>query len=591
MAGAILSGIAVSTGIAIGPCLFLKQETQNLRHSLVPLDQVEQEVRRLEQAIDKAADSFEAARLTLHPGQKLQWDLLTSQLMICRDSKLGGSAARSIREQRMNAEWALEECVTRLADTFSRLSSPYIRERIDDVRLVANRIQARLANAASYPRPEKGGSIILAPDLTPADLAAFPGGHLTAFAVEQGGPTSHIGILARGLRTPALVGVLGLSEKAPQAREAIVDGLHGRLLLDPDPEEVAVYLALRERLTEYEKRVRADAALPAETVDGERVDILANLESGGEITDMRSCGAEGAGLVRTEFSYIARTALPEEDDLYKEYMDMARSVYPHKIAFRTFDAGGDKIIGSRKGPLEKNPALGLRGIRFSLHHQDMFRSQLRAILRAGVMGNAALIFPLISGLEELKLAKSLLNEAKQELGAEKIPYARDLPLGIMVELPSTVLISDILAREVDFFSIGTNDLTQYSLGVDRDNRQVEYLTRAIHPAIVRSIKLVVDNAHAAGIPVCVCGELAADLYCLPLLIGMRVDEISLAPQSIPTVKHLIRKMRASNCREMLREALSAPGGAMIDNMARQALYSSFPEDSDFFACRPDADIA
>jgi phosphotransferase system enzyme I (PtsI) len=412
-----------------------------------------------------------------------------------------------------------------------------------------------------------------------------------AFAVEQGGPTSHSGILARSMRIPARVGVMGLGEKAAQAREAIVDGLSGRLILDPDPAEIAAYLTLRERLAEYEKRVRADVALPAETVDGERVGILANLESGGEKPDFNSCGAEGAGLVRTEFSYIARPSLPEEEDLYLEYMDMARAAYPYKITFRTFDAGGDKIIGSRKGPVEKNPALGLRGIRFSLHHPDMFRSQLRAILRAGVMGNAALIFPLISGPDELKLAKSVLNEAKQELDAEKIPHAQDLPLGIMVELPSTVLISDILAREVDFFSIGTNDLIQYSLGVDRDNRQMEYLTRAIHPAIVRSIKLVVDNAHAVGIPVCVCGELAADLYCLPLLIGMRVDEISLAPQSIPTVKHLIRKMRASACREMLRAALSAPGGAMIDYMARQALYSSFPEDSDFFARRPDADIA
>ncbi|MDR2799670.1 MAG: phosphoenolpyruvate--protein phosphotransferase, partial [Desulfovibrio sp.] len=249
------------------------------------------------------------------------------------------------------------------------------------------------------------------------------------------------------------------------------------------------------------------------------------------------------------------------------------------------------VIGNRKPPPEANPALGLRGIRFSLHHQDIFRTQLRAILRAGVSGNAALLFPMISGQDELKLAKSVLNEVKQELDAEKIPHARDIPLGIMLELPSTVLISDILAREVDFFSIGTNDLIQYSLGADRDNPQVAYLTRTLHPAVVRSIKLVVDNAHSTGIPVCICGELAADLHNLPLLVGMRVDAISLAPQSIPTAKHLIRKMRASDCRELLREALSAPSGQIIGNMTRLALYNRFPEDSDFFTCLPDTDIA
>ncbi|MDR3177291.1 MAG: phosphoenolpyruvate--protein phosphotransferase [Desulfovibrio sp.] len=591
MARAILRGITVSAGIAIGPCLFLKRHRQNMRHALVPNDRVQEESERLATAIEEAAAGFERARSGLPPELKIQRDILTSQVMICRDRKLGSEAVRRIREHRMNAEWALEECVAQIADTFSRLSSPYIRERIEDVRLVADRIQTRLAGAADALFPKMENGIILAPDLTPADVAGLSKGNMAAFALEQGGPTSHSGILARGLHIPALVGVLNLGEKASQANTAIVDGLSGRLILDPDPAEIAEYRVMRERFAEYEKRVSKGAALPAETEDGERISVLANLENMVEHPDIASCGAEGVGLVRTEFAYLSKPALPEEEELYQEYLGMVRAAGPRKIVFRTFDAGGDKVIGSRKTPPEANPALGLRGIRFCLHHQDVFRTQLRAILRAGAAGNAALLFPMISGQDELKLAKSVLTEVKQELDAEKIPHARDIPLGIMVELPSTVLISDILAREVDFFSIGTNDLIQYSLGADRDNPQVAYLTRTLHPAVVRSIKLVVDNAHSAGIPVCICGEMAADLYNLPLLVGMRVDEISLAPQSIPTAKHLIRKMRASDCRELLHEALSAPSGQTIGNMARLALYNRFPEDSDFFTCLPDADIA
>ncbi|MDR2800671.1 MAG: phosphoenolpyruvate--protein phosphotransferase, partial [Desulfovibrio sp.] len=337
MAKAILRGITVSAGIAIGPCLFLKRRWQSLRHALVPKDRVQEESERLARAIEEAAAGFERVRSGLSPELKIQRDILTSQLMICRDRKLGSEAARRIREHRMNAEWALEECVAQIAETFSRLSSPYIRERIEDVRLVADRIQTRLAGASDSFLPKMENGIILAPDLTPADVAGLSKGNVAALALEQGGPTSHSGILARGLLIPALVGVFNLGEKAPQAGTAIVDGLSGRLILDPDPAEIAEYQAMRERFAEYEKRVRKGASLPAETEDGERISMLANLENMAGHTDIASCGAEGVGLVRTEFAYLSKPALPEEEELYQEYLDMVRATGRHKIIFRTLD--------------------------------------------------------------------------------------------------------------------------------------------------------------------------------------------------------------------------------------------------------------
>ena len=405
---------------------------------------------------------------------------------------------------------------------------------------------------------------------------------MLSFATEQGGKTSHTGILARSLHIPAVVGISGLRKEISGGELIIVDGLKGKLLVDPSETELAAYVALQEQYAEYQKRITAYAARPAETEDGLRVTVLANVESAAEARTVVDLGGEGVGLVRTEFGYITRSTLPTEEELYEEYAELAAALAPRKVTFRTLDVGGDKLFSGRKVPEEANPALGLRGIRYCIRHQDIFRTQLRAILRASAHGNAALMFPLISGLAELRLAKSVLNEAKQELDAAKVPFDPRMPVGVMIELPSAVFTADALAREADFFSIGTNDLIQYSLGVDRGNRHVAHLHQSLHPGIVRAIKQVVDMAHKAGISVCVCGEMASDPYCLPVLLGMDVDELSLAPQSIPAIKHLIRRSHAQASRELLGHALSAPTVRSINNMVRQAVYNSLPDDVSFF---------
>ncbi|MDR0339195.1 MAG: phosphoenolpyruvate--protein phosphotransferase [Desulfovibrio sp.] len=590
MARAVLHGIAVSTGIAIGKGFFLNRGPVSVRHELVPLDNVEAEAARLSEALARVAADFEQARDQLPAELKGYIDLLNSHLLICTDPKLGDEAARHIREQRMNAEWALEESITVIVESFSRLPSPYIRDRIEDVRMVADRILQRMGGNAPPPATGKERGILLAYDLTPADAMGIVPSRVFSFAVEQGGKTSHTGILGRSLRIPAVVGVSGLGDEARSGDLIIVDGLRGQILVDPDEEELAEYTQLQAQFEEYEKSIRAHALLPAETEDGQRVAVLANIESAAEAKAMLASGGEGVGLVRTEFGYITRISLPTEEELYAEYAALAAALAPRKVTFRTLDLGGDKIFSGRKKLDEINPALGMRAIRYCLRHQDIFRTQLRAILRASAQGNVALMFPLISGLGELRLAKSILNEAKQELSADNIPFDADMPVGIMVELPAAVLVADALAKEVDFFSIGTNDLIQYSLGVDRGNRHVAYLNQPLHPAVVRSIKQVVDMAHKEGISVCVCGEMAADPYCLPILLGMPVDELSLAPQSIPAIKHFIRRSSGQSCASLLTHALSAPTVHSINNMARQSVYRRFPEDVTFFVSQLDADM-
>ena len=414
------------------------------------------------------------------------------------------------------------------------------------------------------------GCVLMAEDLSPADVMDMDFSGVQALVTAQGGPTSHTAILARGLRIPALVGLPDVLATVREGDSVIVDGVGGILLAGPEHDDLARYSALREAYTAWETRVRAAAHWPADTRDGVRVSVQANMERPGEAPEMRESGADGVGLYRTEFSFLRET-LPEEKDLLEEYGAVVRGVASARVVFRTLDVGADKMMRAQAGVREPNPALGLRGIRFCLRHRHLFRTQLRALMRVGVMGNVALMLPMISTLDEVLAVRGIMRDLHGELAARRIPHAESLPLGVMIETPAAVLIADALARECDFFSIGTNDLIHYLLAIDRNNHQVAYLNEALHPAVVRSLKRVIDAAHREGIGVSVCGELASDPYGLALLLGMGVDAVSASPRFVPGMKHMLRRLEAATCMDLAYNVLMSADISASQRMVRERL--------------------
>ena len=396
----------------------------------------------------------------------------------------------------------------------------------------------------------------------------------------EGGPTSHTAILSRGLHIPCLAGVTGLMDIARENETLVVDGLGGSVLLSPDEADEARFTARREEYTAWEDLTLKSARWPAEMCDGVRVEVQANLEGTNELSALAQCGADGVGLYRTEFAYFT-DRLPSEEDLLAEYASVAQRAAPDRVVFRTLDVGADKMLHAQAVLKEPNPALGLRGIRFCLRHQGIFRTQLRALMRAGAMGNVAIMLPMISCLDEVQQVRRIMQELHQELAAQNLPHAPLLPLGVMVETPAAALICDALARECDFFSIGTNDLIHYIMGIDRNNRHVAYLNEPLHPAIVRSLKHIIDAAHREGIGVSVCGELASDPFGLALLLGMGVDTVSAAPRFVPGMKHLIRQFNAQTCMDLANSVLLSTDVAASKRMVREALQQSLGQELAF----------
>ncbi|MES9996260.1 phosphoenolpyruvate--protein phosphotransferase [Desulfovibrio aminophilus] len=584
MARVIIPGISVSTGIAIGKAFFLNHNRMaHLPRLTVAEEAVAHEAERLAQAFLQAEGELAAARDKVPAELKEHRLIIDSHLMMLKDPKLRNAARAYITDMRLNAEWALEKALGDLEKTFGALDDVYIRERMQDVRFVIVKVQSHLIGQDKDLRSIEGRVIIMAHDLTPADTVELDVNKILGFATVQGGKTSHTGIMARTLGIPAMVGVADLESHVLEGDFVIIDGLSGRIVIDPDEDELTRYNELSAQFEDYTRRIIRECQLPAETSDGYRVQVLANIELLEEVAAVLDRGGEGIGLYRTEYSYLNRTDLPSEEELAEKYSDLVSIMSPRRVIFRTLDLGADKFIQSFGSLEEPNPALGMRAIRFCLRHPDLFRTQLRAVCRASAYGNASIMFPMISGLKELRRAKSLLRDAQDELRSEGIPFNEEMPVGIMVELPSAVMIAEFLADECDFFSIGTNDLIQYSVGIDRTNRHVSYLYQPLHPAVLRAIKHVTDAAHQAGIEVSLCGEVASDPFCVPIIMGMQVDSISLTPQAIPGIKRVIRQARMTDCRDLLREVLSCRTVGRVNRLVKETIFKRFPEELTFFA--------
>jgi phosphotransferase system enzyme I (PtsI) len=578
-----LFGIPVSAGIAIGRAYFLnKSHFSGTVRQTVGDEDVPREMERLSRAFDAALQDLERILSVVPEDLKEHAAIIESHLMMLRDHKFRKRALDHIEQTKINAEWALERAVGDLQEIFSAIADEYLRQRMQDVRLVAERVLGKLVGGAGGLTAITHRAILLAHDLSPADTIELDVNKIMAFATAQGGKTSHAGILARSLQIPAVVGVEGLGDDLVEGTIIILDGFHGRIILDPDEDELARYTDLQAQFESYSATIMRSCHLPAETIDGYRVQVLANIELFEEVVAVNDNGGEGVGLYRSEYSYLSRDGMPGEDELTEIYMDMASLVAPRKLVIRTLDVGADKLMRQQK-VAEPNPALGLRAIRYCLKHREVFRTQIRAILKASVLGNVSIMFPMISGLQELVEVKKFYREVQREMHAEGICFREDMPMGIMIEVPSAVITADFLAREVDFFSIGTNDLIQYSLGIDRTNKDVSYLYQPLHPAIVRSIKWVVDSAHRAGIEVCLCGELAADPFCIPVLMGMQVDSISLGPHAIPGIKRIVRQTSMEECSALLKQVMTSHSVARNNKLVREMIFRRFPEELMFYS--------
>ncbi|HOC38894.1 MAG TPA: phosphoenolpyruvate--protein phosphotransferase, partial [Thermodesulfobacteriota bacterium] len=475
-----------------------------------------------------------------------------------------------------NAAWALRNTIKRVEKVFSEIEDEYLKERKNDIDYVGRRIMQNLTKSKeSEISKVQEKVIIVAYDLSPADTTHLDSDKVLAFVTDIGGRTSHTAIMARALEIPAIVGTENASQQIRNGDLLIVDGVSGETIINPTQNILDQYLKKKTRLDDQERESLKYKPLAAETRDGYRVRLLANIEITDELPSVIHYGAEGIGLYRTEFLYLNRSELPNEEDHFNTYREVVEKMAPYPTTIRTFDLGGDKFLSQVTLAEEMNPALGLRAIRFCLKEVDVFKTQLRAILRVSALGKVRVLFPMISGLNELHQARRILEDVKEDLRLDGLPFDPEIEVGIMVEIPSAVVIADLLAQEVDFFSIGTNDLIQYLLAIDRVNEHVSYLYKPLHPAVLRIIKRIIDVAHAAGIRVNMCGEMAGEAFYTPILVGFGIDELSMNALSLLRVKKVIRLISHLDSVQLVDTILRFSTWLEIDAFLRRELSERY----------------
>ncbi|MGH9382275.1 MAG: phosphoenolpyruvate--protein phosphotransferase [Thermoanaerobaculia bacterium] len=560
-----LQGIPLADGVAIGRAVCLHDKTLKVFRFPLAEDQVEQEVERFRQALDATRHTLRetAARVEGELSEELG-AIFDAHQLILGDAAFVDRVERRIRERLVNADWAVYRTIQDFAERFLASDSESLKDRVDDLRDVGRSLVRSLQGIHHHSVSELAGDVVLvAADLTPSEAVHLGREGALAFVVEGGGRTSHTTIIARALNIPMVGGVHGVTEQATDNDPLVVDGTEGRVILHPGPEILERYR--RERQAADEARRAAVLVAPAAiTDDGEEIRLLANIDLEEELQEARRLGAQGIGLYRSEFLYIERSPeLPTEEDHLATYRGLVDAMSPHPVVVRTYDLGGRKIAREVMETSGDNPALGLRGVRLTLERPDIFRSQVRALYRAGAEGDLRVMLPMVSSLEEVRRFRRLSDEVCAELRSEGLVHRADLPLGAMVEVPAAAMITDHLAREVDFLSIGTNDLAQYTLAVDRNNEQVSELYDVLHPGLLRMLRFVMESAREAGIEVSICGEMAADPAHLPLLLGLGLRRLSVGPRGLPRLRQAIGELAAAGCGELVDRCLEAATGADV----------------------------
>jgi len=576
----VYTGIGVSPGVARGTIYVYRVAEEVVPSYDIKAEQVPQEIARFEQALIATRQQLHELqqRIATGIGAGAPTSILDVHLSITQDPALVEPVITRLSEDKKNVEFIFNEVTRKYVQTLAELSDEFLRERAADVQDVTRRVLRNLMGHETLRLNNlPQNTIVIAYDLSPSDTSSLDRHHVVGFATDVGSHTSHSAILARSMNLPAVVGLHDASQHLRTGDTAILDGYGGSLILFPSEQTLHIYGELEVKQHTIGERLASLHDQPAVTLDGHRITLAGNIESPDDVPALQKAGAEGVGLFRTEFLYLNRKEFPNEQEQYEKYVQAARAMKPHAVVIRTLDLGGDKFHSEEETPSEINPFLGCRAIRFCLARPDVFKTQLRALLRASVEGNVKIMYPTISGVAELIRANEILDEVMADLRRENVPFDEKVQVGAMLEVPSAALTAETMANEVDFFSIGSNDLIQYTMAVDRVNEKVANLYEPTHPAILRLIRNCVEAAHNNNIWIGVCGEIAGDPLYIPLLVGMGIDELSLSAASLPRIKEVIRRLTLSEAQELAAAALHATRGREVTAMLTALLQRIDPD--------------
>jgi len=569
-----LDGIVASPGICIGKAYVLEKSGLNLPRYWVNNRELPAEIARFKKALDTTRLELDRIKDKLCKFEgKEQIHILDAYGMILQDEMLLQNTIQTIKNEHINAEWALYKNLEKIKEVFLNVDETYLRERTSDFNYIGERvIKHMVGKDDDVFKNIPTHSVIVSHDLSPAETAQLLKFKIKGIVTEIGGKTSHTAIISRALEIPAVVGCAGATLRIQTGDKVIVDGTTGHIIVRPTEKQEKTFTLTKEHEDAFQRILLKDIHLPAETKDRYRVRLVANMELTEEIASIKEHGAEGVGLYRTEFMFLNRKAAPTEEEHFENYKQVLSSIYPNYTTIRTIDVGGDKVPTGHPYGEETNPALGLRAIRFSFREKAIFKTQLRAMLRASVFGKLKILIPMVSDLEELRKVKGIIEDVKHDLERHKIDYDPNVKLGIMIEVPSSVMVADELAREVDFFSIGTNDLIQYTLAIDRSNELVAYLYRPLHPAVLRMLKQAIDAAHREQIEVSICGEMAGEPQFILILLGFGLNELSMNALSIPRAKKIIRSVEYSSARALLEKTMLLKTATEMEHFVKKELH-------------------
>ena len=574
-------GVAVSPGIARGKAWLHRSDEEAVPCYQVPLDGIEDELNRLENALNRTRNQIQELqqRISQSVGDE-NASIFDAHLLVVEDRSLIDEVIRTIKKDRFNAETVFTNISARYIKTLSQIDDPYLRERSVDIHDVCRRVVRNLSGGVNRDLASDVGSgarILIAHNLVPSDTAQLNPATVLGFATDVGSKTSHTAIMARSLNIPAVVALHDISQQVETGESLLLDGYSGLIVVNPSAETLEAYAEIERQKGSVERALGTLRETECKTVDGRHVILSANIEMPRDVAVVKQSGAEGVGLFRTEFLYLNSDELPSEEIQYEAYRSVVSQLAPAQVIIRTLDLGGDKIMSSLNLPQELNPFLGWRAIRFCLERPEVFKQQIRAILRSSAHGSVRMMYPMISGVEEVRRANALLAECQQELRRERIGFDEKMQVGAMIEIPSAAVSADLIAREVDFFSIGTNDLIQYTIAVDRLNERIAHLYEPTHPAVLRLIRMVVEAAHARGIWVGVCGEMAGEVTLTPLLLGLGVDELSTGAALVPRVKAAVQQLSIEECVKLAQVVSGLDSATAIYSACDAVARAHYPQ--------------